>query len=112
MVKDKKVIHDPVILITGGTGFAGSHLVEYLQKIGEKNIHVTSHSGKTGFVSKVWEDKDIQKEWGFEITPDNTHIFLCGHPLMITGMVEILEKDGFTEHSRKNPGTIHLEKFW
>jgi ferredoxin--NADP+ reductase len=84
----------------------------YIPIISEPAKEPTPWHGKIGFVSKVWDDKDIQKDWGFEITPDNTHIFLCGHPLMITGMLELLEKFGFTEHSRKTPGTIHLEKFW
>ncbi len=35
-----------VVLITGGTGFAGSHLVELLVSQGVQNIHVTQYSDK------------------------------------------------------------------
>ncbi|HCC84906.1 MAG TPA: GDP-mannose 4,6-dehydratase [Candidatus Pacebacteria bacterium] len=42
-----------VILITGGTGFAGSHLVEVLLASGETQIHVTCQSGRGGFVSQL-----------------------------------------------------------
>ena len=34
---------DQPILITGGTGFVGSHLLEYLKRLGYKNIHLTSY---------------------------------------------------------------------
>ena len=84
----------------------------YIPIISEPTKEPTPWHGKIGFVSKAWDDRDIQGKWGFDITPDNTHVFLCGHPQMIIGMVELLGKSGFTEHSRKNPGTIHLEKFW
>ena len=32
------------ILITGGTGFVGSHLLEYLQTLGYRQIHLTSYN--------------------------------------------------------------------
>lgn len=38
------------ILITGGTGFAGSHLVEYLLGQGEQHIHVTSMNADKTFI--------------------------------------------------------------
>ena len=41
------------ILITGGTGFAGSHLVEALLVKGYSRIHVTSYGSDPGFISKL-----------------------------------------------------------
>ena len=41
MIKDKN-FNQP-ILITGGTGFVSSHLLEYLQTLGYENIHLTSY---------------------------------------------------------------------
>lgn len=43
----------PKILITGGTGFAGSHLVEALIVHGYQDIHVTSFSGGSDFIEKL-----------------------------------------------------------
>jgi GDP-4-dehydro-6-deoxy-D-mannose reductase len=40
-----------IILITGGTGFAGSHLVDALLAAGETQVHVTSYGQETGYVN-------------------------------------------------------------
>lgn len=47
--------HDSTILITGGTGFAGSHLVKYLITSGvpAASIHITTHSQTGGRVSEL-----------------------------------------------------------
>lgn len=68
-------------------------------------------SGRTQFIQDIWEEGAVEKLWGFKPTPENTDIFLCGNPNMVNGMVECLAKDGFIEHTRKQPGQIHIEKF-
>ncbi|MFZ5376083.1 MAG: GDP-mannose 4,6-dehydratase [Patescibacteria group bacterium] len=50
------------VLITGGTGFAGSHLVEsLLLENTPKSIHVTSFGGKPGFVASLLPATNIHK---------------------------------------------------
>jgi len=68
-------------------------------------------SGRTEFIQDIWEDGSVEKLWGFKPTAENTHIFLCGNPRMVSGMIECLEKEGFKEHTRKEAGQIHAEKF-
>ncbi|MGL1902304.1 MAG: ferredoxin--NADP reductase [Fibrobacterales bacterium] len=67
--------------------------------------------GMAKFVQDIYKDGDVQKAMGQEITPDNTHVFLCGNPSMINDMIEILEGEGFNEHKKRAPGNIHSEKF-
>jgi ferredoxin--NADP+ reductase len=68
-----------------------------------------SWHGETRFVEEIWKDDTIERKWGYRPLPENTHVFLCGNPGMTSAMVEILSVEGFTEHSRKNPGQIHIE---
>ena len=68
--------------------------------------------GRAGFINRLWQDGSLKAAMGFEPAPDTTHVFLCGNPLMIEGMMEHLAAEGFTEHTHQQPGKIHLEKFW
>ncbi len=68
-------------------------------------------TGQTGWVQHLWKKGVIADAWGFEPTPENTHVFLCGISAMIDEMVGILEREGFREHSRKAPGQIHVERY-
>jgi len=74
------------------------------------NEHVR-WNGDTRFVQDMWADGVVEKAWGVKPTPENTHIFLCGNPKMVESMFEMLEKDKFVEHKRKQPGQIHIESW-
>lgn len=49
------------ILITGGTGFVASHLVEALYKKGERNIHLTSYRDEGTFVKQFVDPQNIHQ---------------------------------------------------
>ena len=85
---------------------------KYIPVISEPEKEPMPWNGKTGFVQDLWRQGDIRKIWNHDITPDNTRIFLCGHPEMIREMINILGKSGFKEHTNLEPGSIHLEKYW
>ena len=68
-------------------------------------------AGDTRFIGEIWNDGVAEKKWGFKPEPENTHVFLCGNPVMVKGMKETLEADNFIEHKRKTPGQIHIEEF-
>ncbi len=68
-------------------------------------------NGDTRLIQDIWKDGKMEEVWGFKPTPENTHIFLCGNPGMISTMSEILGEEGFVEHARKTPGQIHIESW-
>lgn len=63
-------------------------------------------SGAKGHVQALFD--------GGVIVPDTARdaVFLCGNPAMIEGMETLLVGRGFTVHSKKTPGNLHLEKYW
>ena len=77
---------------------------------GPKN-EIVPWKGHTGFVQSLWQSPLIENAWGFRPLPSNTHVFLCGNPLMIEAMKETLAKEGFTVHTKQVPGQIHIEEF-
>ena len=91
------------------------HMVEnfyYLPIISRPSEEIIPWGGEVGYVQNAWERSLVTEEWGFQPTPDNSHVFLCGNPGMVEDALTLLEKDGFKEHSRKDPGQVHLERYW
>lgn len=67
--------------------------------------------GPVGYVQQLWHEGVIEASWGTKPTPENTHVFLCGNPAMIAETEQILQEDGFREHTHTEAGQIHVEKF-
>jgi len=68
--------------------------------------------GPVGYVQDLWTSRWLEETAGFTPSAEHTHVFLCGNPSMIEDMVAVLERDGFREHKKSQPGQIHTERYW
>ncbi len=68
--------------------------------------------GLRGRVTSALEPGAYREITGYDLTPEDCHVFLCGNPAMIEQCETELTDRGFRLHSRRNPGTLHLEKYW
>ncbi len=68
--------------------------------------------GLRGRVNAALDDQTFRSITGFEITPADTHLFLCGNPAMIADVQETYEKRGLVTSTKKHPGNIHFERYW
>lgn len=83
----------------------------YFATIDRPEDEPVAWTGPVGFVQDLWRQGFIAQKWGFKPTPENSHVFLCGNPRMIEEAEEMLEEDGFQEHSPAHPGQIHIERY-
>jgi len=84
----------------------------YIPTISRPQEESAQWNGEAGYLQELWQRRSLAEEWGFQPTPETTHIFVCGNPSMIEGMVEVLQAEGYAEHSRKEPGQILVERYW
>jgi len=68
--------------------------------------------GTTGYVQDLWRAGCVERAWGFSPSPESTQVFLCGSPAMIDDVVPMLESEGYKEHTRREPGQVHVERYW
>ena len=80
------------------------------------------------YLQDYFRSGDLERDADIELSPGNTHVFLCGNPKMIgipkhtadparrypdpAGMVEVLESKGFHVDRPRRRGNIHFEKYW
>jgi ferredoxin/flavodoxin---NADP+ reductase len=68
--------------------------------------------GATGFIEDLWRNGVVENAWKLVPDPSHTHVFLCGNPTMVENMTEILTGEGYSEHTPRQTGEIHREKYW
>jgi ferredoxin--NADP+ reductase len=83
----------------------------YAPVIDGPQAEVVPWTGHVGFAQDLWKEGLVTQSWGFAPTPENSHVFLCGNPLMINAMTQLLDGEGFTVHRRHTPGQVHVEEF-
>ncbi|NIM20176.1 MAG: hypothetical protein GTO51_08080 [Candidatus Latescibacteria bacterium] len=84
----------------------------YIPVVSKPEEEPVEWEGHVGYVQDLWKSGALADAWGFRPEPSNTHIFLCGNPKMVDEMIALLREEGFTEHTKKTPGQIHVEKYW
>ena len=84
----------------------------YMPTISRPDEEPVAWAGRAGYVQELWSAPGLEERLGFEATPENTHLFLCGNPSMVETMAELATTGGWTEHSKKVPGGLHLERYW
>jgi len=89
-----------------------SETFTYLPIISRPAEEPVPWTGRAGYVLDLWSSRELDREWGERPSSESSRIFLCGNPAMIDDMIELLSKDGFTEHTRKVPGSIYVERYW
>jgi ferredoxin--NADP+ reductase len=69
-------------------------------------------SGLRGRVQSILVEERFRGLTGFDLSPDECHVFLCGNPDMVDSVEADLTGRGFTIHGPERSGTLHLEKYW
>ncbi len=84
----------------------------YLPSVTRSEAEPAPWGGARAHVQDLWTSGAIAKAWGFPPTPRDTHVFLCGNPAMIDTTTQLLEGEGFRMHDAREPGQIHVERYW
>lgn len=66
----------------------------------------SSWGGNKGYVQNFFNDGTVA------LNPGRDHVFLCGNPAMIDDVEKLLAVRGYRVHSKKEPGNLHLERYW
>ena len=69
-------------------------------------------AGYRCWIEEFLEEGYLLRDTGIVTDPEKTHFFLCGNPKMVESVSSILEEAGYTRHTRKQPGSLHIEGFW
>lgn len=57
------------------------------------------------------ESGDLEQRTGLRLSPERSHVMLCGNSAMITDVSAVLAGRGMQRHRRREPGHITTEKY-
>jgi len=73
----------------------------------------SDYDGFRGRVTGVIDPSTYEQLVGSPLTPEDSHVFLCGNPAMIDQCETELCERGWSVKGRDNPqGNIHFERYW
>lgn len=68
--------------------------------------------GLTGRVQQHLDPAAYETLTGAALHPERCQVFLCGNPQMVIEVQKSLEELGFKRHRKREPGQLHMEKYW
>lgn len=70
-----------------------------------------SWTGYRLWIEDIIKTGVLEKDTQVKIDPDKTHFFLCGNPLMVANLADLLAQYNYTRQTSKSPGSLHVEEF-
>jgi len=65
-----------------------------------------------GRIPAAIADGRLEQAVGLPLTPQSSHVMLCGNPQMLRDATAALTARGMRKHRRRAPGHITVESFW
>jgi ferredoxin--NADP+ reductase len=54
---------------------------------------------------------ELEQQAGISMSPEDSHVMMCGNSAMITDVMELLKSRNMRKHLRREPGHITIEKY-
>ena len=89
---------------------------ETIQKMPARYVSFVSREAAPGSLAgripAAIADGRLEKAAGLALTPETSHVMLCGNPQMLKDAAAALVARGMRKHRRRTPGHITVESFW
>lgn len=89
---------------------------DLIRKTRARYVSFVSREAATGALAgripAAITDGRLEKAAGVALTPDTSHVMLCGNPQMLKDATAALLARGMRKHRRRAPGHITVESFW
>lgn len=72
----------------------------------------TTNGALRGRVTELLQRGELERAAGFELSPERSHLMLCGNPAMTDEMLALLAPRGLVRHRVRKPGHVTIEKYW
>jgi ferredoxin--NADP+ reductase len=94
--------------VIGGIAAARAGAFAYVQFVSRE-----PHPGALpGRIPAAIADGRLEMRAGVALSPENSHVMLCGNPAMVDDTQKVLETLGMRKHRRREPGHITVETYW
>lgn len=88
--------------------FCGHHGVRSINAVSREAVPGAYH----GRITQAFRDGALERLGDAPLTPETSHVMLCGNPEMVKEMQSLLEERGMKRHNRRQPGHVTLERYW